>query len=164
MNNSNQKTSISQSKGFSLIELIIVMVLIGIFSTIAMTRTNTGLLTIREQVAIDQITSDIDLAKSMSFAKRESIKLVFNIQEESYSLYKGSSLISDFPNSDNGKINLENSMLKNVDIQTVSFGESGSNELTFLPMGDLQSGGSIRLNTKIITVESVTGKWSVNEF
>ena len=162
MHNSNRNILLSRSKGFSLIELIIVLLLIGIFSTIAMTRTNTGLLTIQEQVAIDQITNDIDLAKSMSFAKRESIKLVFNIQEESYSLYKGSSLISDFPNSDNGKIDLDNSMLKNVDIQTVSFGESGSNELTFLPMGDLQSGGSIRLNTKIITVESVTGKWSVN--
>ena len=50
----------SLSKGFSLIELIIIIVLIGIFATIALTRTSTGMNTIREQIAIDQITNDID--------------------------------------------------------------------------------------------------------
>ena len=44
--------------GFSLIELILVIVLIGIFSTIAMTRTNTSLSVIRENIALDQITNN----------------------------------------------------------------------------------------------------------
>ena len=59
--------------GFSLIELILVIVLIGIFSTIAMTRTNTSLSVIRENIALDQITSDIDLVKSMAFAQNQAI-------------------------------------------------------------------------------------------
>ena len=59
--------------GFSLIELILVIVLIGIFSTIAMTRTNTSLSVIRENIALDQITSDIDLVKSMAFAQNQTI-------------------------------------------------------------------------------------------
>ena len=69
----------SLSKGFSLIELIIIIVLIGIFTTIALTRTNTGMTTIREQIAIDQITNDIDLARSMAFAKNEAITIKFDI-------------------------------------------------------------------------------------
>ena len=43
--------------GFSLIELIVVIMLIGIFTTMALTRTDT-LTTIKEQIAIDQITND----------------------------------------------------------------------------------------------------------
>ena len=62
--------------GFSLIELILVIVLIGIFSTIAMTRTNTSLSVIRENIALDQITSDIDLVKSMAFAQNQTINLM----------------------------------------------------------------------------------------
>ena len=150
------------SKGFSLIELVIVILLIGIFTAIAMTRTNTGLSIIREQIAIDQITSDIDLARSMAFGKGKTISIIFNDQDESYTLYEGSTLISDFPNSDNGTIQLDNSMLKDVNIQSVSLGGTNSNELKFLPLGDVEYGGSILLNTKTISIEQVSGKWSVN--
>ncbi len=161
--NSGKQTIISIiSKGFSLIELVIVILLIGIFTAIAMTRTNTGLSIIREQIAIDQITSDIDLARSMAFGKGKTISIIFNDQDESYTLYEGSNLISDFPNSDNGTIQLDNSMLKDVNIQSVSLGGTNSNELKFLPLGDVQYGGSILLNTKTISIEQVSGKWSVN--
>ena len=151
----------SRFKGFSLIELIIVMLLLGIFTAIAMTRTDMGLSTIREQIAIDQITSDIDLARSMAFAKRESITIVFNIQDESYTVYEGTTVISDFPNSDNGTIQLDNSMLKDVDIESVALSGSGNNELQFLPLGDVQDGGSIFLNTREIEIKPITGKWTV---
>ena len=73
--------------GFSLIELILVIVLIGIFSTIAMTRTNTSLSVIRENIALDQITSDIDLVKSMAFAQNQTITLSFDVLDESYSVF-----------------------------------------------------------------------------
>ena len=59
-------------------ELIIVIVLIAIFATVAMTRTRTGLSTIREQIAIDQVTSDIDLARSMAFGMRDHDYRFFN--------------------------------------------------------------------------------------
>ena len=53
--------------GFSMIELILIIIILGIFVTMAMTRTRSGLGTIREQIAIDQITSDIDLVSGGSF-------------------------------------------------------------------------------------------------
>ena len=148
------------SRGFSLIELIVIIVLIGIFTTMALTRTNTSMTTIREQIAIDQITNDIDLARSMAFARNEAITIKFNIEQESYSVHNGSGIITDFPNSENGIISLDNSYLRDVDIEEVSF--SGSPDLQFLPLGDTVSGGTIKLNTKTITVAAVTGKWSVS--
>ena len=103
----------SLSKGFSLIELVIIIVLIGIFTTIALTRTNTGMTTIREQIAIDQITNDIDLARSMAFAKNEAITIKFDINQESYSVHNESGIIVDFPNSSSdGIISLDNSYLR----------------------------------------------------
>ena len=69
MQNTLYSKNCSNSSGFSMIELIIVVMLIGIFTAMALTRTDTGLTTIREQIAIDQITNDIDLARSMAFAR-----------------------------------------------------------------------------------------------
>ena len=55
-----------REQGFTLIELIIVIVFIGIFASVALTRTQLGLSVIQEQIAIDQITNDIDFARSIS--------------------------------------------------------------------------------------------------
>ncbi len=149
------------SSGFSLIELIIIIVLVGIFTTMALTRTNTGLTTIKEQIAIDQITNDIDLARSMAFARNETIIIMFDKDQESYGIYDESGIITTFPNSDNnGIISLDNSSLRNLDIKNVDF--SGSSNLQFQPLGDPVSGGTIELNTKTIIIEPITGKWTVN--
>ena len=161
MQNTLYSKNFSNSSGFSMIELIIVVVLIGIFTAMALTRTDTGLTTIREQIAIDQITNDIDLARSMAFAQNEAITIIFDKNQESYGVYNGLGIIKDFPNSNSdGIISLDNSYLRNLDIKEVSFG--GSANLQFQPLGDPVSGGTIELNTKTITVESITGKWSVN--
>ena len=152
------------ASGFSLMELIVIIILIGIFAAMAMTRTSSGLTTIQEQIAIDQITSDIDFAKSMAFARHDTITLVFSTSQESYTVFKGPdddrSTVADFPNSENGLISLDNAALRELDIQSVNF--NGSSELQFLPLGDPKSGGSIVLNTKTISVEPVTGKWTIN--
>lgn len=150
--------------GFSLTELIIIIVLIGIFAAMAMTRTRAGMTTIQVQIAIDQITSDIDLAKSMAFAKHDTITLAFSTSQEQYTLYNGPdgarTAITDFPNSTNGVISFDTADFIEVDITSANF--NGSTELQFLPLGDPKSGGTIVLNSKTISVESVTGKWSLN--
>ena len=75
MQNTLHSKKFSNSSGFSMIELIIVVMLIGIFTAMALTRTDTRLSVIREQIAIDQITNDIDLARSMAFAQNQTITL-----------------------------------------------------------------------------------------
>ena len=150
--------------GFTLTELIIVIVLIGIFGAMAMTKTRSGLTTIQIQIAIDQITTDIDYSKSMAFARHDTITLVFSTTLEQYTIYNGPdgsrSAITDFPNSTNGVISFDQSDFIEVNITSANFG--GSSELQFLPLGDPKSGGSIVLNSKTISVAPVTGTWSVN--
>ena len=159
------KTNLKKTTpGFSLTELIVMIVLIGIFGVMAMTRTSTGMTTIQIQIAIDQITTDIDYSKSMAFARHDTITLVFSTTLEQYTIYNGPdgsrSAITDFPNSTNGVISFDQSDFIEVNITSANFG--GSSELQFLPLGDPKSGGSIVLNSKTISVEPVTGKWSVN--
>ena len=159
------KTNLKKTTpGFSLTELIVMIVLIGIFGAMAMTRTSTGMTTIQVQIAIDQITSDIDYSKSMAFARHDTITLVFSTTLEQYTIYNGPdgsrSAITDFPNSTNGVISFDQSDFIEVNITSANFG--GSSELQFLPLGDPKSGGSIVLNSKTISVAPVTGTWSVN--
>ena len=159
------KTNLKKTApGFSLTELIVMIVLIGIFAAMAMTRTSTGMTSIQVQIAIDQITSDIDYSKSMAFARHDTITLVFSTTLEQYTIYNGPdgsrSAITDFPNSTNGVISFDQSDFIEVDITSANF--NGTSELQFLPLGDPKSGGSIVLNSKTISVAPVTGKWSVN--
>jgi len=159
------KTNLKKATpGFSLTELIVMIVLIGIFGAMAMTRTNTGLTTIQVQIAIDQITTDIDYSKSMAFARHDTITLVFSTTLEQYTIYNGPdgsrSAVTDFPNSTNGVISFDQSDFIEVNITSANF--NGSSELQFLPLGDAKSGGSIVLNSKTISVAPVTGTWSVN--
>jgi len=159
------KTNLKKATpGFSLTELIVMIVLIGIFGAMAMTRTSTGMTTIQVQIAIDQITTDIDYSKSMAFARHDTITLVFSTTLEQYTIYNGPdgsrSAITDFPNSTNGVISFDQSDFIEVNITSANF--NGSSELQFLPLGDAKSGGSIVLNSKTISVAPVTGTWSVN--
>ena len=146
-----------------MIELILIMVMLGIFASMALTRTNTGLSIIKEQIAIDQITSDVDLVRSMSFGKHDTITIVFSTAQESYTIFEGPNdsrtPINDFPNSNDGTIVLDNPALRDVNLKTVDFG--GTSELQFLPMGEPKHGGAIVLNNRSILIDSVTGRWSI---
>ena len=51
--------------------------------------------------------------------------------------------------------------MRDVDLQSATF-LNNSPELQFLPLGDPVSGGQITLNTKTISIEPVTGKWTIN--
>ena len=150
--------------GFTLSELIIVIMLIGIFASIGMTRTRTGITTIRTQVAIDQITADIDLLRSMAFAKHDTLTMVFSTVNDLYTIYTGPDnsrdIVTSFPNSTNGVVSFQSASFTDVDITAASFGSQP--EIQFLPLGDLKSGGTITISGYTITLQDLTGKWSVN--
>ena len=76
------------AKGFSLIELIIVMVILGIIIAAASARLRDITVNARISSAINQITTDIDQAKTMSMGKRKQIKIIFNQNNESYTIYE----------------------------------------------------------------------------
>ena len=148
-------------RGFNLAQLVIIIVIIGIIAVLASSRTDIGIGKIRQRIAIDQITSDIDLVRSMAFASNDTITIAFSSDSKSYTVYVGSDdsrqVLSSFPNSQSGTITLDN----NVNISLVNF--DGMSELQFLPMGDVKSGGIIDLNNNRITVNNITGKWTLGK-
>lgn len=148
-------------RGFTLAELVIIIVIIGIFAVLASSRKDIGIGKIRQRIAIDQITSDIDLVRSMAFASNDTITIAFSSDSKSYTVYVGSDdfrqVLTSFPNSQSGTITLDN----NVNISLVNF--DGMSELQFLPMGDVKSGGIIDLNNNRITVDNITGKWTLGK-
>ena len=148
------------SKGFSLIELIIVMTILGIIIAASSARLRDITVNARISSAINQITTDIDQAKTMSMGKRKQIKIIFNQNNESYTIYKSGQIYTDYPGSDNGIVSLSDSNSSGVDITSINL--DGSNVLTFTKWGNcMQSGTIILNNTREIHIKELTGYWEV---
>ena len=73
------KFSKCKSEGFSLIELIIIMTILGIMIAASTTRIRDITLNARISAAVNQITTDIDQAKTISMGLRKQIKIVLNL-------------------------------------------------------------------------------------
>lgn len=148
------------SKGFSLIELIIVMTILGIIIAASSARLRDITVNARISSAVNQITADIDQAKTMSMGKRKQIKIIFNQNNETYTIYKSGQVYTDYPGSDNGVVSLSDSNSSGVDITSINL--DGSNVLTFTKWGNcMQSGTIILNNTREIHIKELTGYWEV---
>ena len=146
--------------GFSLIELIIVIIILGIIIAASSSRLRDITVNARVSAAVNQVTSDIDQAKTISMGMRRQIKIIFNQNNETYTIYKNDEIFSDFPGSNNGVVNLSEDNNSGVDITSVSL--SGSNVLTFTKWGNCLQSGTIILNdTRQIHIKNLTGHWEV---
>lgn len=154
-----------QSPGFTYIELIIIIIILGILGVAAFSRIINNLDPIKVRAAIEQITSDIEQSKALSMARHDTITISFNTSNDSYSIYEGPSgnqtLLTDYPGSSNGVISFDQSEYSGVDITGVTF--NGSTNLSFDSWGSVIQGGTITLNSEnIITIQSVTGHWTLS--
>ena len=155
-----KKQNKTYSKGFSLIELIIVMAVLGIIIVASSSRLRDITVDARISSAVNQITTDIDLAKSISMSKRKQIKIIFNQNNETYTVYQNGQIYTDYPGSNNGVVSLSDNSNSGVDITSINL--DGSNTLTFTKWGDcLQSGTIILNNNREIHVKELTGYWEV---
>ena len=150
--------------GFTFIELIMVLIIVGILGSMVFTRILNNLNPIKVRAAIEQITSDIEQTKALSMAQHDTITIAFNIANDSYSIYNGSTenqtIMTDYPGSNNGIISFDQTEYSGVDISSASFGNSTN--LSFDPWGNTILGGTITLNSdNVITVQTVTGHWAI---
>ena len=156
----HKKRDRSSFSGFSLIELIIVMAVLGIIIVASSSRLRDITVDARISSAVNQITTDIDLAKSISMSKRKQIKIIFNQNNETYTVYQSGQIYTDYPGSNNGVVSLSDNSNSGVDITSINL--DGSNTLTFTKWGDcLQSGTIILNNNREIHVKELTGYWEV---
>ena len=144
------------SKGFSLIELIVIMTLLGILAALASIRIKDISVNVRVSAAINQITSDIELIKETALAKHENMSITYNQEQNNYIIRKNGSVMTDYPGSDSGIINLSEGMFSGVDITQVNI--NGSNVINFDKWGNVLNNGTITLNQNhIISVNKLTG-------
>ena len=83
------------SKGFSLIELIVIMTLLGILAALASTRIKDISVNVRVSAATNQITSDIELIKETALAKHENMSITYNQEQNNYTIGKNGSIMTD---------------------------------------------------------------------
>ena len=144
------------SKGFSLIELIVIMTLLGILAALASTRIKDISVNVRVSAATNQITSDIELIKETALANHENMSITYNLEQNNYTIRKNGSIMTDYPGSDSGIINLSEGMFSGVDITQVNI--NGSNVINFDKWGNVLNNGTITLNQNhIISVNKLTG-------
>ena len=152
----NKNQIIKSLKGFSLIELIVMIALMGVLAALASTRIKEISVNVRVSAATNQITSDIELIKETALAKHENMSITYNQELNNYTIRKNGSVMTDYPGSDSGIINLSEGMFSGVDITKVNI--NGSNVINIDKWGNVLNNGTITLNQNhIISVNKLTG-------
>ena len=166
------KSKPSASAGFTFIELIILTLVMGILSAVALNRSREDTSNFTTSIAVQQVTGDIDYCKALSFTGNDTITVVFDLDNDFYKVFSGENnnrtLITDFPNFVDNQVTFPKFGVNSVDLSNPTFFSSHSNtqmaqkELQFLPGGIPYIGGSLQVNSKTITIADETGKWTVN--
>jgi prepilin-type N-terminal cleavage/methylation domain-containing protein len=164
-------------KGFTLLELSITLLIIGIVGALLAPRLFSVQDSFKVTAAAEQIASHIRLAQELAKVRHpttgtRTFGIGFDTTANLYSVYDqdgaaakrplrpGKDLIVDFDSQDS---QYYESNLKEVNLSAADFG--GSSQLTFTPLGDPSSGGSITLlrgsEYRYIGVAAGTGAVSV---
>ena len=144
------------SNGFSLIELLVMLTIIGLLAAFASTKIFDISTNVRVSSAINQICSDIELVKEMALAKHKTMSITYNKNTDEYIIHEGSSIMNEYPGSNNGIITLSEGILSGVNITQVNI--NGSNKITFDKWGNVLNDGTITLNDNYtISIDKLTG-------
>lgn len=174
MNDIKKLNGRSQERGFTLIEIIMVVVILGIvaFMTIPMVSNAAD---IQVRAAANRIAANIDYAKSMAITHQRSYSVVFDPANESYDIRvepAGSGDVIDHPvNPGSFVVDFStDGNLSRVDLVDADFDSDSDHAITFDYLGSPYSGldttsplntGQITLTadnfTLVINVEPVTG-------
>lgn len=164
LKNNKKKSLPSTAAGFTFIELLIVILILGIFTTIAFVRPGESMAGFNNRILLDQLIDDINYAQTSALARRETITVEFDVGADSYTVYLGPASdgneFKGFPNGVGGVVDMNSLKLGGVDLTSANFNNSQS--LQFLPTGTPLAGGSIVVNQTTLNIEPETGKCILN--
>lgn len=146
--------------GFSLVEMIMVIVILAIVSAIIVPRYNDVITSIRVSNAVEKMKDDLRYVRDYAVARHDTTWFVVDLSTNSYGIYSGPSatnrtLILDPYTNAQQILDLDDMYIDAV-ITSVNFG--GNPEVFFDWWGTPSNGGEIVVNNSItIKVESKSG-------
>jgi len=152
--------TVKDIQGFSLVELVLVISIIGILTAISTPKVNDIIENVREKAVVERLNEDLNYIRSMAISYHDTTWLVVDQAQNSYGLYIGPTagtrvLIPDPQTGDSFVLDLD-SAYQDVVISSVSFG--GASEVSFNWWGTPSSGGTVVLNSsRTVSLLAETG-------
>jgi len=146
--------------GFTIIEIIMVIAIVGILSVIVSSKVNTVIVNLRLNNAGEKLKEDIQYIADYATSVHDTTWLVVNVNQNKYGIYSGPSvqarqLLLDPATNEPGEFFLDD-LYPGVRLSAVDF--SGGSEIFFDWWGTPSAGGTVVLNdTKNVIVTSETG-------
>lgn len=147
--------------GFSLLELVMVLAIVGIATAIAVPRYMSSIQNYRLNASARRIITDLAFARSQAKASSSSRTFQVNVVDDAYLIIEETKIDKA---ADTYRVDLKlapyHTSIKSVDL-------GGDAQLVFNGFGDPDSNGAIIINTrqgkKAILIDSVTGEISISE-
>ena len=102
----------SSNAGFTFIELVITILVLGILSSLALYNGSKTITPQKKSLAVQQVIDDINYARTLAISSNDLITIEFSDSDNEYSIYKGNgnTLVQDFPNGSGGVVECKPSL------------------------------------------------------
>jgi general secretion pathway protein H len=164
----------SVSFGFTLFELLVVLVIIGLMSAVVIPKLSGHLKSITVKTAAKKVGSALRFARNMAVSKKASVLTVFDLETHQLSIFVDQPSLKT--NDDPKEESAQNGILisKNVyalpegtQFESIASNPKEKISISFYPNGSSSGGKILVTNNKkkklLIQVDSITGSTKVSE-